>query len=158
MPTTLGQSGPGSDGNEGVLRIPQSSNIIRTSPSDCLVSYPGHSLGCLTPLQRCSWRIQQTQLTGSNKTRTWKILNPDDQWIPFADIIELHRIKWGRENFKNWFKGYPDGPLEKGPLHATLRAWNRDVSYLPHWTVTVIQIQRRLVTITFSPVWSSDSM
>ena len=31
--------------NEGVLRILQSSSIAGTSPSDCLVSYPGHSLG-----------------------------------------------------------------------------------------------------------------
>ena len=43
--TTPGQSGSGSDGNEGVLCIPQSSSITGTSPSDCLVSYPGHSLG-----------------------------------------------------------------------------------------------------------------
>ena len=43
--TTSGQSGPGSNGNEGVLCIPQSSSITGTSPSDCLVSYPGHSLG-----------------------------------------------------------------------------------------------------------------
>ena len=43
--TTLGQSGPGSNGNEGVLRIPQSSSITGTSPSDCLVLYPGHLLG-----------------------------------------------------------------------------------------------------------------
>ena len=43
--TTPGQSRPGSDGNEGVLSIPQSSNIIGTSPSDFLVSYPGNSLG-----------------------------------------------------------------------------------------------------------------
>ena len=41
----LGQSGPGSDGNEGVLCIPQSSSTAGTSPSDCLVSYPGHSSG-----------------------------------------------------------------------------------------------------------------
>ena len=33
------------DGNKGVLHTPQSSSIIGTSPSDCLVSYPGHSLG-----------------------------------------------------------------------------------------------------------------
>ena len=44
--TTLGQSGPGSDGNEGVLCIP------RTSPSDHLVSYPGHLLGRRLPLCR----------------------------------------------------------------------------------------------------------
>ena len=42
--TTPVQSGHGSDGNEGVLRIPQSSSITGTSSSDCLVSYPGHSL------------------------------------------------------------------------------------------------------------------
>ena len=36
--TTPGQSGPGSDGNEGVVRIPQSLCIIRVSPSNCLVS------------------------------------------------------------------------------------------------------------------------
>ena len=35
---TPGQSGPGSNGNEGVFCIPQSSSIIGTSPSDCLVS------------------------------------------------------------------------------------------------------------------------
>ena len=37
--TTPGQSGPGSDGNEEELCIPQSSSI-----TDCLFSYPEHSL------------------------------------------------------------------------------------------------------------------
>ena len=36
--TTLGQSDPGSYGNEGVLRIPQNFSI--TPALDCLVSYP----------------------------------------------------------------------------------------------------------------------
>ena len=36
--TTPGQSGTGSDLNEGVLRIPQSSSITIASPSDCIVS------------------------------------------------------------------------------------------------------------------------
>ena len=40
-----GQSGPGSSGNEGVLRVLQGPSITGTSPSDCLVSYPGHSWG-----------------------------------------------------------------------------------------------------------------
>ena len=64
--TTLGQSGPGSDGTEEVLHIPQSSGITRTSPSDCLMLYPGHPLewGGLTPLQRYSQCILQPQLTG----------------------------------------------------------------------------------------------
>ena len=43
--TSLGQSGSGSDGNEGVHRIPQSCGITGTLPSDYLVSYPGHLLG-----------------------------------------------------------------------------------------------------------------
>ena len=43
--TILGQSGPGSDGNKEILRIPQSSSITEASPSDSLVSYPRHSLG-----------------------------------------------------------------------------------------------------------------
>ena len=51
--TTPGQSGPGSDGNEGVLSIPQSSSITEALPSDCLVSYPGHYLGAgVLPLCR----------------------------------------------------------------------------------------------------------
>ena len=48
--TSPGQSGPGSDGNEGVLHITQSSSIIGTSPSDCSVSYPGQSWEGVLPL------------------------------------------------------------------------------------------------------------
>ena len=43
--TNSSQSGPGSDSNEEVFCIPQSSSITEASPSNCLVSYPGHSLG-----------------------------------------------------------------------------------------------------------------
>ena len=42
--TTSGQSGLGSNGNDGVLHIPQSSNISGASTADCLVLYPRHSL------------------------------------------------------------------------------------------------------------------
>ena len=38
-------NGPASDGKKGVLRIPQRSSITGTSPSDCLVPYPGLSCG-----------------------------------------------------------------------------------------------------------------
>ena len=63
--TTPGQSGPGSDGSERVLCIPQSSRNTGISPSDCLVSYLGHSLGGgFIPLQRCSQCILQSQLIG----------------------------------------------------------------------------------------------
>ena len=41
------------EGNEGILCIPQSSTTAGTSPSDCLVSYLGHSLvGGVLPLCR----------------------------------------------------------------------------------------------------------
>ena len=43
--TTPGQSGPGSNSNKGVLYITQMSSITGASPSDCFVSYSGHSLG-----------------------------------------------------------------------------------------------------------------
>ena len=62
--TMPGQSGPGSNGNEGEFCIPQSPSITGTSPSDCLESYPRHSLGGLISLQRCSQCIQQPQPTG----------------------------------------------------------------------------------------------
>ena len=46
---TLDQSRPGSNCNKGALHIPQNSST-GVSPSDCLVSYLGHSLKrCLTP-------------------------------------------------------------------------------------------------------------
>ena len=37
--TTLGQSGPGSDGNEKVLHILKSSSTTGASLSDCLMAY-----------------------------------------------------------------------------------------------------------------------
>ena len=50
--TTLGLSGLGSNGNEGVLHTPQSSRT-GASWSDSFVSYPEHSLGGrVTPWQR----------------------------------------------------------------------------------------------------------
>ena len=45
---TPGHSEPGSDGNEEVLHISQSSSSTGTSPSDHLVSYPGHSAEMLS--------------------------------------------------------------------------------------------------------------
>ena len=62
--TTPGQSKLVSNGNEGVIRIPQSSNITGASPSDCLMSNQGHSWGgeCY-PQERCSRCLLQQQLT-----------------------------------------------------------------------------------------------
>ena len=41
---TAAKTGPESNGNEGVLRIPQSFGITGASPSNFLVLYPGLSL------------------------------------------------------------------------------------------------------------------
>ena len=62
--TTPGQSRPGSNSNERVLRIPQSSGKTGTSPWDCLVSYPGYLLVGSYPLQRCNRCILQFLSTG----------------------------------------------------------------------------------------------
>ena len=61
----MGMNGPWSDGSEGVLHIPQSSNVTGTLPLDCLVPYPGHLLERedLTPLQRSSQCILPLQPT-----------------------------------------------------------------------------------------------
>ena len=43
--TTPGRSRPSNDADEGLLRIPQTSNITEASSSDCFVSYPDPLLG-----------------------------------------------------------------------------------------------------------------
>ena len=78
--TTPGQSGPGSHGNDGVLCIPQSSSITGVSPSDCLVSYPGHSSGESYP----SAEMQKVYSTApANWATLGKTINVGDKklWI-----------------------------------------------------------------------------
>ena len=60
--TTLGQSGLGSNGNEEVLHISQSSKT-GASPSDGLISYPGHLLGWVS---YSSAKMQSAYSTTSN--------------------------------------------------------------------------------------------
>ena len=60
-----GQSEPGNNNNEGVFHIPQSS-YISASPSDCLVSYPGHSLqGRVLQLPPANWAKDSTLIIHS---------------------------------------------------------------------------------------------
>ena len=60
--------GPGSNGNERLLCIPQSSSITGTSPSDCLVSYPGCLWEGVLPLCRDAVSVfySPSQLDKSN--------------------------------------------------------------------------------------------
>ena len=53
----LGQSGPGSDGNKGVLCIPQSSSITGVSPLDSLVSYPSTEMQLVYSAALADWAI-----------------------------------------------------------------------------------------------------
>ena len=53
--TILGQGGPESDGNEGVLRILRSSSISGASPSDCFVSHQDTRLGESYPSAEMQW-------------------------------------------------------------------------------------------------------
>ena len=64
-PTTPSQIGPGSDGFDGVLRIPQSSSITRASPSDCLVLYPGYWLAVYstTPVDWAEYPREKCELS-----------------------------------------------------------------------------------------------
>ena len=79
-----GQSGPGSNENKGVLRIPQSSNTAGTSPSDSLVSYPGHSLAG-------SYPSAEMQSVYSTAPADWAIYGMKYYLII---IICLHTFIW----------------------------------------------------------------
>ena len=91
--SALGQSGPGSNGDEGVLYIPQSSSITRTSPSDCLVSYISKTLvGGVYP----SAEMQSVYSTGQLVT-----------WVDLMSLrpVKKHPIKLVRkthEKIKKW--------------------------------------------------------
>ena len=78
--TTSSQSGPGSNGNEGVFHIPQSSRT-ETSLSDGLVSYLGYLLGwvSLTPQQKCCQHILQLQPTKWREKI--KLIFKEWQWL-----------------------------------------------------------------------------
>ena len=78
--TAPGQSGPESNGREGVLHIPQSSSITEASPSDSWVSYLGHSLGECYP----SAEMQSVYTAAPAKRAKW-----------WCNVISLH------ENFKD---------------------------------------------------------
>ena len=91
--TIAGQSGPGSNGNEGVLRIPQSS-WTRASPSEGLVSYSGNwlkvrDLYSSVEMQLVYSTHKLTRVT-TKKKNDWKYRNLS--LFPFRDPL-ISRIK-----------------------------------------------------------------
>ena len=93
--TTLGQSGRGIDGNEGVFCIPQSFSITGTSPLDCLVSYQDTWWwwGFLPPLQRCSWCILQPQVDRAKACETAETFTYIIFWSDHWEIIFVYYFK-----------------------------------------------------------------
>ena len=81
--TILGQSRPGSNGNQEVLCILQSSSIPGASSSDCLMSYPGHLLW------RCSLSLCR-DAAGVFYSLSW--LGP--QGVHWGSLTPLHRGSW----------------------------------------------------------------
>ena len=88
--TTSTHSGPGSNGSERALRIPQSSSITGTSPSNCLVSYLGHSLG------GGSYPSTEKQLVYSTAPAGWNILLlpllPSPLWSGVVVLVRVSSI------------------------------------------------------------------
>ena len=121
--TTLGQSAPGSNGNKGLLHIPQSSSITGASSSDCLVSHTRTLIGLavIPPLQRCSQCILQLMLTvpfwgnGEGGTGMYKTHTPT-AWDPQEGrfhVFSMKTILWKLTSsrlevpcFIDWEKAY----------------------------------------------------
>ena len=95
--TISGQSGPGSDGNEKVLRIPLSSSITVASPSDCIVSYLGHLLGVVLPLCR-----ENSNLECANTSRTLQ----DNDFIPGLSETHPHICLSSQVHLPIWVDKY----------------------------------------------------
>ena len=69
--TTPSQSGPGSEGNEGVLRIPRSSSITEASLSDCLMSYQDTRWECRIPLAEIQSVYSATSTDWATRHSLW---------------------------------------------------------------------------------------
>ena len=111
--TTLGQSGSGSDANEGVLRIPQSCSITGALPSDYFVSYPGYSFGRgVLPLRREEVRV----FYSPDWANYWEaFFSPHNLFEYFYPLIRSnryeHRVRVGLY-------------VNKGVLHTQLKPHN----------------------------------
>ena len=106
--TTPDQNGPGSEGNERVLRISQRSSITGASRSDCLV--PNRTLvGEVLPLCRCAVRVF-CSLSRLNYIRLWlKYAGCITSWEPTLPKkvvlgMKLKRHLVMRLYFRNWWK------------------------------------------------------
>ena len=78
--TTPGQSGPGNDGNKGVLDIPQSSSITEAS-TDCLESYQDTCWGEYNPSAEMQLVAFPADCANSSGLVDWLVHKFDNQRI-----------------------------------------------------------------------------
>ena len=111
--TTLGQSGPGSDSNGGILHIPPNSSITETSPSDCFVSYlrhlqvvvvggsyPSAEMQSVYSTAPTNWAIEELMLWESYKgfkfdhTNKWHTMGKKKVWLVICGCWGLLGWLW----------------------------------------------------------------
>ena len=98
------QSRPWSDGNEGVLRFPQSSSITGTSPSDCLVSDIRHSLdgSYLSAEMQSVYSTAPAEWVTGHSLMGWVLLLCQDSVSVFYSPSRLgNKILWTHFTFSN---------------------------------------------------------
>ena len=84
--TTLGQSGPGYDGNEEVLSIPEISSITEASPLVCFVLYQEHTLGESYPSTEKQSVYSEVSADGAtSRGHEWKQTH-------FSKIVKTYRV------------------------------------------------------------------
>ena len=121
--TMPGQSGPGSNSNEGVLHISQSSSITGASSSDCLVSYSGHSLwggSCSFCRGAVGVFYNPSQLDKINLHYTCYLKS----W-EWNHLCDFHCLKWNK-TIRSTFA------ISSFRYHFLMK---RDASFLSWWTV-----------------------
>ena len=100
--TTLGQSGPGSNDNEGVLCILQSSSITGVSQSDCLMS--GHLLrGSYLSAEMLA--VYSTAPTNWVRTYLNQALWPW-RWKGWRHLLYAHGINYNNNALQSWIANH----------------------------------------------------
>ena len=91
--TTPSQSGPGSNGNEGILRILQCSSITGTPPSDCHIQ---DTRWGVLPLCRGAVGVfySPSRLGNEKKVNTLKWVGPQIIWNLVFRFLLFHKLEF----------------------------------------------------------------
>ena len=124
--TTLSRSEPGSDGNERVHHIPQSSCITWALPLDSLVSYSGHSLVVVGG----SYLSEEVQSVYSVAVADW------DEQLQFINRYIHNKSPWNLVLSKSIHKGVIQRQRRKN-IFFTLLKDSHCITYCPKQRVWV---------------------